>query len=378
VRTATNHWSDRRGSTTVSQREQCPEAERVEVRLHACASLEPVEALVGAARRADPRLGGHDVDRVEAVALPDLEVVRVVRRGDLHRAGAELHVDVRVGDDGDLPVHQRQEDRLADEVGVALVVGVDGDGGVAEHRLGAGRRDDDAVAAVRGGVAQVRELARVVAVVDLDVGQRGHAAGAPVDDAVAAVDEALVVEGAERRAHGPGTGLVEGEGLTRPVRRGAEAALLLQDRPAGLLLPAPHARDEVLPADVVAGEALGGELLLHDVLRRDARVVHAGQPHRVAPGHPRVPDERVLDRGGERVAEVQDAGDVRRRHRDRERLAVVVGVGAEAAEVLPPAVAAGLDLGRVVARGQLGADVGSHAAECTGGRRAPRRTGPTA
>ena len=33
-------------------------------------------------------------DHRQVVALADLEVVRVVRRGDLHHAGAELHVDV--------------------------------------------------------------------------------------------------------------------------------------------------------------------------------------------------------------------------------------------------------------------------------------------
>ena len=48
------------------------------------------------------------VERRQVVALADLEVVRVVRRGDLHRAGAELRVDVLVGDDRDAPAGQRQ------------------------------------------------------------------------------------------------------------------------------------------------------------------------------------------------------------------------------------------------------------------------------
>ena len=42
-------------------------------------------------------------------------------------------------------VGERQLDPLADEVRVPLVVGVDGDRGVAEHRLGAGGGDDDGV-----------------------------------------------------------------------------------------------------------------------------------------------------------------------------------------------------------------------------------------
>jgi hypothetical protein len=44
---------------------------------------------------------GEDVDHRQAVALAHFVVVEVVRRGDLHAAGAEGHVDVFVGDDRD-------------------------------------------------------------------------------------------------------------------------------------------------------------------------------------------------------------------------------------------------------------------------------------
>ena len=58
-------------------------------------------------------------------------------------AGAEFAVDVIVGDHRDLTTQKRQHHALADEVGVALVLGVDGDRRVAEHRLGAGGGDDE-------------------------------------------------------------------------------------------------------------------------------------------------------------------------------------------------------------------------------------------
>ena len=77
------------------------------------------------------------------MALADFEVVEVVRRGDLHRARAELGVGVFVGDDRDAAADERQDHVLADEVLVALVLGVHGDAGVAEHGLGTGGGDDD-------------------------------------------------------------------------------------------------------------------------------------------------------------------------------------------------------------------------------------------
>ena len=73
---------------------------RVEVRDDAFARLEPVEAAVGCRRVVvQRRVEVEDADLRQAVALADLVVVEVVRRRDLDAAGAELRVDVLVGDD---------------------------------------------------------------------------------------------------------------------------------------------------------------------------------------------------------------------------------------------------------------------------------------
>ena len=69
-----------------------------------------------------PVLADHG-DLVEPVLAADLEVVRVVARRDLERAGAELGVHVLVGDDRQPAAHQRQDRRLADQPRVALVAG---------------------------------------------------------------------------------------------------------------------------------------------------------------------------------------------------------------------------------------------------------------
>ena len=45
---------------------------------------------------------------VEAVALPHLVVVEIVRRGDLDAAGAELRIHVVVRDHRDRPAGERQ------------------------------------------------------------------------------------------------------------------------------------------------------------------------------------------------------------------------------------------------------------------------------
>jgi hypothetical protein len=100
----------------------------------------------------DGGVGGEDVDHLQAVTLAHFVVVEIVRRGDLHAAGAEGGVHVIVGNDGNAAAAQGQLHELADQVLITLVIGVHGHGGVAQHGLGA-----------RGGMVMKPSPRRVVA-----------------------------------------------------------------------------------------------------------------------------------------------------------------------------------------------------------------------
>ena len=71
------------------------------------AAFEAVQAGVGPAVGVDARRFVQHGDDRQAVALADLEVVRVVPGRDLERPGAELAVDVFIGDDRDGAVEHR-------------------------------------------------------------------------------------------------------------------------------------------------------------------------------------------------------------------------------------------------------------------------------
>ena len=62
-------------------------------------------------RQREPAFDVEDVDQRQVVALADLEVVEVVRRRDLHRAGALLGIGIVVGDDRDQAADERQDAR---------------------------------------------------------------------------------------------------------------------------------------------------------------------------------------------------------------------------------------------------------------------------
>ena len=78
---------------------------------HRDPGLEAVHAVELGAGGLDPALLVQNRDHRQAVPPADLEVVGVVRRGDLHRTGAESGIDVGVGDDRDQPAGQRQLDQ---------------------------------------------------------------------------------------------------------------------------------------------------------------------------------------------------------------------------------------------------------------------------
>ena len=110
---------------------------------HLDAGIEAVQSVEFGSGVGDPALGVHDRRHRQLMSHADLEVVRIVRGRDFDCARAELGVDVLVGDDDHLSVDERVRQGLADQVAVALVVGVHRDRGVAQHRLdpGGGHHD---------------------------------------------------------------------------------------------------------------------------------------------------------------------------------------------------------------------------------------------
>ena len=226
-----------------------------------------------------------DLDGGEIVAPGHFEVVEVVGRGDLQGPGAELQRDVGVGDHRNLAPQHRQAQGGAVEFQVALVFGVDRHRGVAQQGLGPGGGHGEVAVARGQGIADIIEVAVVGVVLHLQVGQGRVAAGAPVDDVVALVDQALFIEADKDLPHRPGEALVQGEALPAPVAGGAQALQLVDDLPAGFGLPLPDPLDEGLPAQGVAVGALGGQLALHHVLGGDAGVVGARHPQGVKALH---------------------------------------------------------------------------------------------
>ena len=302
--------------------------------------------LVGSAGHA--AVVGEDADDGQVMAQTHLKVVGVVGRGDLDDTGALGHVGVLVADDGDLLVQQRQDDMAAVQVGIAGVVAVDGDSGIAQHGLRAGGGQLQHLAGLLDRVEQVPEAAVLLLVLHFRIRDGGVAVGAPVDHPVAAVDQALVVQADEHFLDGVGAALIHGKALALPVAAGAQLLELADDAVAILGLPLPSALQEAIAAHHLLGQALGTHGL-HDLgLGGDGCVVCAGHPQGCVALHPLGADEHVLHGVIQCMTHVQLAGDVRRRHHDGVGFLVGVCFRVEVAAVQPELVDAVFHLTGIV------------------------------
>ncbi len=297
-------------------------------------------------RDVHPPVQAQDAQDRQVMPLPNVIVGGVVPGRHLDCARTEFLVDGLVGDDRHPAVGDGQHDGLADQVFVAPVVRMDGDPGIAHHRLRARRRDRDR-AATFDRVVQVIQVSILFFVLHLKVGNRALVPRAPVDDPRTAIDQPFFPQLDEDVADRLHVGRVHGEADARPIGGEAEAAHLLQDGVASGVVPLLHELVPGLPTDRFLGRPFLRELLFQHVLGGDRRVIRARHPERGVTEHPVPADQDILQRV-HRVPHVQVAGDVRRWHRDGERFAGQAVARLEVAALLPGVIPALLDRLRVV------------------------------
>src|SRR5215207_1070342 len=244
----------------------------------------------------------HNVDGIETKPTAYLEVVGIMRRGDLEHTRAELGIYVLVGEDLYLPLDKRHLDLAPDKIPVPRILRVDDERHVTEHRfrtrgedLGVGFSVRTRAFAISEGVADAVEPALHLLVVDLEVTDRRTVVRAPVGDTVAAVDQTFLVQAdkcGEDRVH---VIIVHGVAEATPVERGAEPLVLseyLLARLQGELAATLH---ESLASEVPPRLAFFAyELALDDVLDCYRGVVDAWKPQCLVALHPGAPDQGVL------------------------------------------------------------------------------------
>ena len=161
--------------------------------IFAAITFDPFAALAAIQERSgvDARVGVEDADLIQAETLADVEIVKIVSRRDLQRAGAEFAIDQWVGDERNDASGNWQANFFADQSLIALVIRMHGDGGIAEHGFRSGGRHDKGVCWIIGqGITDVPKTAVSLFVHHFDVGERGFAARTPIDQSLRPIETA--------------------------------------------------------------------------------------------------------------------------------------------------------------------------------------------
>ena len=154
---------------------------------------------------------GEDIDLCEVVASTDLVVVEVMCRRNFDAAGAEIGIDVTVGDNRDLSITHRQLDGFPDDAPVTVVIRVNSYRGVAEHGLRSRRRHYHMAGAVGQRISNVPEFTVLFFGHDFQIGDGGMQHRVPVDQSLAAIDKVFLVQAHEDLAYGVRQTLVHRE-----------------------------------------------------------------------------------------------------------------------------------------------------------------------
>ena len=290
----------------------------------------------------EPSMVVDYVDDRQVVPQSDLIVVGIVGRGDLEAAGTELQIHIVVLDDGDFPSYEGDQDFLAPEPKVPLVLGIDAYRSIRHDRLGAGGGDHQVLVgripvAVGDEVPQMVQVALGVTVDHLVVGDGGEGDGIPVDHPHSPVDHALLVEmaeGCDDRFREVG---IHGEPRAVPVAGCTEFAELVEDYASVLLLPLPGMFEEFLTRQVFLGDAHGLEPRDDLAFGGDGGMVGTGHPAGVLAVHPGLAHQDVVEGVVQDMAHVEDSRHVRRRNHYGVRFPFI-WFGMETLVVQPPSI----------------------------------------
>ena len=221
-------------------------------------------------------IGVKDIYCLQVVDLAQIVVVDIMCRSDLQTAGSELNIHVSVLDYRYNTAYQRYRDLVALEPLVLGIFGIDAHRGIAHNGLGTCRSNYCKVAFFvpvqdlafltcrynRVGVCichivfQVIQLALLLAVYHLDVGEGCLCLGVPVDHAQAAVYQSFVIQVAEYPQHAFASCLVHREAGSVPVAAGTQPSQLLQYDATVLVCPIPGVFQKFLTCQVLFPDAL--------------------------------------------------------------------------------------------------------------------------
>ena len=307
-----------------------------------------VESLIFSAEFIDNALVIQHADDLQIVTQTDFKVVRIMRRCHLDATGTEVHFSVIIGNDGNFFIHKRQNHILADDIPVALIVRIDANAAVTEHRLRTGRSDDNLSRSVCQGITDMPQMTGLIHILNLRVGQCRYAMRTPVDNTASFINQPLFIQVDKHFTNRRRAALVHRKTGALPVTGSAELLLLLDNAVAVLALPVPDLFQKFFAAKIITRNAVLTQNLFNLDLRSNTGMIHAGNPQSGITLHPLETNQNVLKRRVHRMTHVKLTGNVGRGHYNGKRLFIRISFGVKVSAVVPELINPGFHILRII------------------------------
>ena len=142
-------------------------------------------------------------------------------RRDLETAGTKFNIHIGISDDGNLPIHNREENFLPEVSLVSFIFGVDGHYSIAHHRLRTCGGHDQKAISLSKGIFKMVEFSHDLLMFYFQIRKGGLASRTPVDDIVAPVNQPLLIEPDENLFHCVGEAFVHRKAFPTPIAGGS-------------------------------------------------------------------------------------------------------------------------------------------------------------
>ena len=157
------------------------------------------------------------------MTLSDLKVVRVMCRSNFNYTGTKFHINIGIGNNRKLTVYNRKKKLLANEILITVIIRVYGNCGITQHGFRTCGCELDKLRCAYASIVlnqrilNVPEMACLLLILYLGIGNGGITYRTPVDNTAALVNPALFMHLAEHFGNGLVTALIHGETFSVPV-----------------------------------------------------------------------------------------------------------------------------------------------------------------
>ena len=256
------------------------------------------------------------VDYFEVMALSNFPVVRVVSRGNLNHTSSKFFINIRIRNNRNFLVNQRQKNFFTNQVLIALIIRIYSNSRIAKESFRTSCSNFNSSRTVGIVVINVIHCALSILMLNFIISQSRATARTPVYKILAFIHKSAFIQCNKNITNSFRKSFIISKTLTAPVNRVSKFFLLFNDNVVVLVSNFPGSLSKSLASKVIAVFALFFKLLFNNILSGNSGMVGSRNPKSIITLHSMITNNNVLQGIIKTVSHMQNTCNVRRRNYD--------------------------------------------------------------